>query len=120
MNLQQQIFDDLLLLIRGFGFCPIAAFLQLVAFVNEQGSVSAVINDELRAFAVRMGNRPVGAPPVILERFAFPREHRDASFRDCRGGMILRRENVAARPPHTRAKINQCLNQHRGLNRHVQ
>src|SRR5438034_1350012 len=46
VNFEQQIFDDLLLSIRGFGFCPIAAFLELVAFVNEQRGVAAVIRSE--------------------------------------------------------------------------
>src|SRR5438067_753797 len=34
--------------------------------------------------------------------------------------MILRGENIAACPAHTRAKIGQCLDQDRCLNRHVQ
>ena len=34
--------------------------------------------------------------------------------------MILRRENIAACPAHACAKIDQCFNEYRGLNRHVQ
>ena len=51
MNFEQQIFDDLLFPIRGFGFCPIAAFLELVAFVYQQGGVSTVVNHQLWTFA---------------------------------------------------------------------
>src|SRR6202030_4238267 len=89
LDLEQQIFDDLLFLVGGFGFRPIAAFFELVAFVNEQSGVAAVINDELRAFAVRMRQRLVSAPPVFFQRFAFPREYRYARFRDRGGGVVL-------------------------------
>ena len=34
--------------------------------------------------------------------------------------MILRRENVARHPAHVGAELRQRLDQHRGLNRHVQ
>src|SRR6266700_3781419 len=100
MNFEQQILDDLFFLVRRFGFCPIAAFLELVAFVNEQRCVSAVIDYKLRPFAVWMRNRAISAPPVIFKRFAFPSEHGDTTFGDGCGSVILRRENMAACPAH--------------------
>ena len=36
------------------------------------------------------------------------------------GGVILRREDVARHPAHVGAKLGQRLDEHRGLNRHVQ
>ena len=39
---------------------------------------------------------------------------------DRRRGVILRREDVAARPAHFGAQVDQRLDQHRGLNGHVQ
>ena len=36
------------------------------------------------------------------------------------GCVILRRENVARRPAHRRAKVNQRFDQHSRLNGHVQ
>ena len=38
-------------------FDPVAAFFELVAFVDEQRDVAAVIDDELRALAVRERDR---------------------------------------------------------------
>ena len=60
--------------------------------MDEQRRVAAVIDDELRTFAVRMRERLVGAPPIFFERFAFPREDRHAGLRDRRRGVILRRK----------------------------
>ena len=67
-----------------------------------------------------MSDRLERAPPIFFERFAFPGEHRDARFGDRRRGVVLRRENIAARPAHGGAEIDQRLDQHRRLNRHVQ
>ena len=58
--------------------------------------------------------------PIILERLALDREHRDVARGDRRGGMVLGREDVARRPAHFGAKLGQRLDQHRGLDRHVQ
>ena len=64
--------------------------------------------------------RLVGAAPIFFERFALPREHRHAGFRDGGRGVILGGENIAARPAHDRAELDQRFDQHRGLDRHVQ
>ena len=58
--------------------------------------------------------------PIILERLALDREHRDAARGDRGGGMVLGREDVARRPAHFGAELGQRLDQHRGLDRHVQ
>src|SRR5438046_9940120 len=76
MNLEQQVFDNLFFLIRRFRFSPIAAFLQLVAFMNEQRGVSAIIDDQFVTFAFRMRNRPISAPPLTSQCFSSPREDR--------------------------------------------
>ena len=54
MNLEQQILDDLFFLVFRFCLCPIASFFELVAFVNEQGSVPAIIDHQLWAFTFQM------------------------------------------------------------------
>ena len=120
LNFEQQILDDLLFLVCRFCFRPIAAFFQFVAFMNEQCCVATIIDYELRAFAFGVRDRAIRAPPVVLKRFAFPREHSDAAFGNGRGSMVLRGKNIAASPAHARSKIGKCLDQHRGLNRHVQ
>ena len=58
--------------------------------------------------------------PIFLERLALHGEHRDAGRGDRRGGMVLGREDVARGPAHLGAERGQRLDQHRGLDRHVQ
>ena len=72
------------------------------------------------------------APPVFVERLALPREHRNAARvlrraaglrtadDDRRGRVILRREDVARHPAHVGAELGERLDEHGGLNRHVQ
>ena len=116
----QRVLDDFLFVAARLAFDPVAAFFEFVAFVNEEGHVAAVIDHHLRAFAAGERKRLIGAPPIFLERFAFPGEDGHAGFRDRGGGVILRGENIAAGPAHIGAEIDQRLDQHRGLDRHVQ
>ena len=58
--------------------------------------------------------------PIFLERLALDREHRHAARGDRGGGVILGREDVARCPAHLGAQRGQRLDQHRGLDRHVQ
>ncbi len=95
-------------------------FFELVAFVDQQRDVAAVVDHQLRTLAAGMAERLIGAPPVFFERFALPGEHRNAGGGDGGRGVILRGENVAARPAHGGAEIDQRLDQHGGLNGHVQ
>ena len=82
--------------------------------------VAAVIDDELRAFAAGERRAPDRCIPVFLERLALPGEDRHAGLRDRGGGVVLRGENVAASPAHVGAEVDQRLDEHRGLDRHVQ
>ncbi len=67
LDLEQQIFDDLLFFICRVCLGPIAAFFELVTFVNEQRRVAAVIDHELGTLAVRMRNRLVSTPPICFK-----------------------------------------------------
>src|SRR5579864_2901501 len=58
--------------------------------------------------------------PVIRKRLALPGEYRRATRGDGGGGVILSREDVARGPAHLRSKLLQRLDQHGGLNCHVQ
>jgi hypothetical protein len=87
--------------------------------VNEKCHVAAVIDDELRAFPVRERDGLVRAPPIFLERLTLPREDRHAGLGDRGRRMILRRENIAARPANLRPERDQRFDQHRRLNGHV-
>jgi hypothetical protein len=99
VDLLQQVLDDLLFLAAARAVDPLGvAFFELVAFVDKEGSVTAIVDDELRAETAGMGESLPGAPPVLLERLALPGEDRDSGGRDGSGGVVLRREDVAARP----------------------
>jgi hypothetical protein len=63
---------------------------------------------------------PVRVVPVVGERLALVREDRRAARRDRCRRVILRRIDVARGPAHLRAERLQRLDQHRGLDRHVQ
>jgi len=69
---------------------PGVAIFEFVSFMNEEGGVAAVIDDELRAFVAGMRERRQGKVPIFFQRFSFVREDRDAGFRDGGGGMVLR------------------------------
>jgi hypothetical protein len=62
----------------------------------------------------------VGIFPVILERLAFVREDRNAARSDRGGSVVLSREDIARRPADVGTQRGQRLDQHRGLDRHVQ
>ena len=71
----------------------------------------------------------LGAPPVLLERLALPGEDRHAgrgvggavgADRDGGGGVVLGREDVAGGPAHLGAERDERLDEHGGLDRHVQ
>ena len=112
-----------------------AGLLVLDALVQQHRGVAAVVEDHVRAVvlgaigSVRPGHHLVGAPPVLLERLALPGEHRDTlrvvggavgADDDRCGGVILGGEDVAAGPTDLGAEFDERLDQHGGLDRHVQ
>jgi hypothetical protein len=97
--------------------------------VDEHRGVAAVVEDHVGAGAVGPAQGLVGAPPVLLERLALPGEHRDAlggvdgavgADDDGRGGVVLGGEDVARHPAHVGAEGGQRLDEHGGLDGHVQ
>src|SRR2546426_660868 len=70
------------------------AVLELLALVDEQRHIAAVIDDEFGALVAGEGDRVERAVPILFERLALPREHWNARFRNCRRSLILRGENV--------------------------
>ena len=120
VNLLQEVFDDLLFFVAGGGVDPVGAVFEFVAFVDEEGGVAAVVDDQFGSEAARVRERLVGAPPVFFQRLAFPGEDGDARGGDGGGGVVLRGEDVAARPANAGAEVDQRFNQNGGLNGHVQ
>ncbi|CAB4885735.1 unannotated protein [freshwater metagenome] len=106
-----------------------ASGLELGALVDEHGGIAAIVEDHVRALAVRPHEDLLGAPPVLGQALALPCEHRHsvgrrngalASDDNCGSGVILGREDVAGRPAHVGAEIDECLDEHCGLHGHVQ
>ena len=106
-----------------------AGLLELHALVDQQGSVTAVVEDHVRAGAVGPAQHLLGAPPVLLERLALPGVDRHAlrvvggpvrADRDGGGRVVLRRVDVAGGPADLRPQIDQGLDQHGRLDGHVE
>ena len=111
--------DALLFAVRRF-LQHRAVLLGPVSQVHEQRGIAAVIQDDVRPRAVRPDEDPVDVFPVFLQRLALDREDRRAVGGDGGGSVVLRGENVAACPAHLRTQRFQRLDQHRGLDGHVQ
>ncbi len=83
---------------RVLGLRDDAAGLVLGAHVDQQGGVTAVVDDRVRAGAVGPGEHLLGAPPVLLQRLALPGVDRDA-LAGCRGCRSCRRRSRPRRGP---------------------
>ena len=94
--------------------------LGLHAEMQQQRGVAAVVEDHVRPAAIRPFENAVGVIPVVFKRLALDREHRRAAGGDRGGGVILRRVDVARGPAQVGAERFERLDQHRGLDRHVQ
>ena len=88
--------------------------------VHEERRVAAIVENHVRSASVGPFENAVRELPVLLERFAFVGEHRRARGGDRCGGVVLRRVDVARRPTNLGAQRLERLDQHGGLNRHVQ
>ena len=88
--------------------------------MDVHGGVAAVVEDHVRVTAAVPVEHPGGVVPVFGERLALDGEHRNAGSCDRRGRMILRRIDVAGDPADVGAERCQRLDQHTGLDRHVQ
>ena len=82
--------------------------------------IAAIVEDHVRDPAIRPLQGLFDAPFVFLLGLPLPGEDRDAARRDRRGGVVLCRIDVARAPAHRSAEMNECLDQDRGLDRHVQ
>jgi hypothetical protein len=116
----EQVLDDLFLVAAALGVDPIGAILQLIAFVNQQRGVPAIVHDELGALAAGEGQRVEGAVPILFEGFALPGEYGCAGGGDGGGGVVLGGEDVAARPADIGAELLERLDENGRLNGHVE
>ena len=88
--------------------------------VDQQRGVAAVVQDHVGGAAVAPLEDAMLVVPVVGQGLALDGEHRRAAGRDGGGGMVLGRVDVAGGPAHVGAERPERLDQHRGLDRHVQ
>ena len=119
-NVFEEVFDDLHFVVVGRGVHPIVAIFHLIAFVDEKGHVAAVIDDQLWSFVAGEDDGLPSAPPVFFQGLAFPGEHRRSGSGDGRGGVVLSGEDVAGGPADIGTQFLQRLDEHAGLDGHVQ
>ena len=91
-----------------------------ILLMDHGGQVAAVVEDHVQRLAVGEEQRLLDAPVELLVVHALPGEDRDAGLGDGRGGVVLRREDVAAAPGDFGAQLDQRLDQHGRLDGHVQ
>ena len=112
-----------------FGVGDTASLFELEALVDHHRGVAAVVEDQVRALAVRPVEQLLGCPPVLLERLALPCKDRRAAWcvdgsvgtdGDGSRSVVLGREDVAGHPAHVSAERNERLDQYSGLDRHVE
>ncbi len=96
------------------------AVLGATALMHEHSGVAAVIEDHVGIAATVPIEQLRGVVPIIFQRFALHGEHRNTRRRNRSGRVILRRIDVARHPAHVGAERDEGLDQHRGLDRHVQ
>ena len=91
-----------------------------VLLVEHGGQIAAIVQHHvgIPGLAV-LKDGLLDTPLIFLFCFAFPGKNRDASCSDGRCSVVLGREDVAGRPPHFCAQLYEGLNQHAGLDRHV-
>ena len=88
--------------------------------MQQQGRIAAIIEDQIGMRGLRPLEDLVRVLPVLDQRFAFVGKHGRAACGNRGGGVVLGREHVAGGPAHLGAEGLQRLDQHRGLNGHVQ
>src|SRR6266540_1984556 len=116
----EEILDDGDFLVVARGVDPVVAILHVMALVEEERGIAAVIDDELRAFHAGMGEGVEGELPVLLEGLALDGEDRGARLGDGGGGVVLGAEDVAAGPADGGAEFLERLDEHGGLDGHVE
>ena len=117
----QAIHDDLEFLVVVGLFQQGRIVFHFHALVDHQGGVAAVVHDQVGALAVRPGQGHFGAPPVVFQALALPGEDLGhALLGDGGSGVVLGGEDVARGPADVRAQGVQGLDEHGGLDGHVQ
>ena len=90
--------DDLFFLVGGVIEEGGVALLGAGAKMHEQRGVAAVVEDHVGRAAIGPFEDAVGVVPIFFEALALEGEDRNAGGGDRRGGVILRRIDIAGGP----------------------
>lgn len=95
--------------------------LGLDTFVDEEGSITTIIDENIWTIAVWPGEHFVGAIPVLLEGLSLPCEDVGGlGLDDSSGGVVLSGEDVARGPSNFGSKFVKSFDQNGGLDGHVE
>mmetsp|Transcript_2666 Transcript_2666/g.5096 ORF Transcript_2666/g.5096 Transcript_2666/m.5096 type:complete len:493 (-) Transcript_2666:17-1495(-) len=99
--------------------------LGLLSLVDEEGHVASVVDDEVGSVSLAVvggpGDGGEGALPVLLEGLSLPREDGSGLVAgDGGGGVVLGGEDVAGAPAHVASEGLEGLDEHGGLDGHVE
>mmetsp|Transcript_27939 Transcript_27939/g.75484 ORF Transcript_27939/g.75484 Transcript_27939/m.75484 type:complete len:564 (-) Transcript_27939:105-1796(-) len=94
--------------------------LGLDTLVDEEGSITTIIHQQVGAVTLRPHQGLVGAPPVLLQSLPLPGKHCRGVARNGGGGVVLGAEDVAGAPADLGTQGSQGLNQHGSLDGHVE
>jgi hypothetical protein len=90
------------------------------AKMQQQSGVAAVVQNHVGEAAIRPFKDAVRVIPVVGQCLALDSEYRRAGCSDGSGSVILGRVDVARSPAHFCTERDQRLDQHAGLDGHVQ
>ena len=106
-----------------------AGLFVLSAEVDEHRRIAAIVEDHVGTLAAGPRQDLLGAPPILFERFALPREHGNALRVVGRAGAAQPRSQLrrgpewrrcCSWPSESRTEVNERLDEHRCLDGHVQ
>ncbi len=88
--------------------------------MEDLGGLAAIVEHHVGGPTIGAAQGLLDAPLVFGFGLALPGKDRKAAGGNRGGGMVLGREDVAGAPADRRAELGERLDQHRGLDRHVQ
>jgi len=95
--------------------------LGLDTLVDEESSVTTIINKNIWTIAVGPGEHFVGAIPILLESLSLPCEDAGGlGFNNCSCGVVLSGEDVARGPSNFSSKFEKSFDQNSGLDGHME
>mmetsp|Transcript_39319 Transcript_39319/g.70433 ORF Transcript_39319/g.70433 Transcript_39319/m.70433 type:complete len:422 (+) Transcript_39319:272-1537(+) len=104
----------------GHGAVLLEQILSLAALVDQQGSITAIVHDQVAPVRVGPGEALLSAPPVLLQGLSLPGEAGSGVAGNGSGGVVLSGEDVARAPADGGAQRGEGLDQDGGLDGHVQ